>query len=89
MHLGGALGVPLVAVFGPTDPTATAPLGRSRLIKSSAPCAPCLKRVCPLPRRICFDEVSPERVAVAALELLAEKPAGVRAAELIPGGLKS
>jgi heptosyltransferase-2 len=82
MHLGGALGVPLVAGFGPTDPTATAPLGLSRLIKSSAPCAPCLKRVCPLPRRICFDEVSPDLAAVAALELLEENRPG-------PGGFKS
>jgi len=80
MHLAGALGVPLVAVFGPTDPTATAPLGLSRLIISKAPCAPCLKRVCPLPRQICFDEVSPSLVAEAALELLAEKTAADRAA---------
>jgi heptosyltransferase-2 len=75
MHLGGALGVPLAAVFGPTDPTATGPLGPSRLIKSRAPCAPCRKRVCPLPRQICFDEVRPALVAEAALELLAGKPA--------------
>jgi heptosyltransferase-2 len=78
MHLGGALGVPLAAVFGPTDPVATAPLGLSRLIKSRAACAPCLKRVCPLPRQICFDEASPELLAEAALELLAEKSKGGR-----------
>ena len=70
MHLGGALGVPLVAVFGPTDPASTAPLGRSRLIRAQAPCAPCQKRVCPLGRQICFDEASPERAAEAGLELL-------------------
>lgn len=72
MHIGGALDVPLVAVFGPTNPQTTAPLGRGRLIRSAAPCAPCLKRDCPLPRQICFDEVTPERVAAAALELLEE-----------------
>jgi heptosyltransferase-2 len=70
MHLGGALGVPLAAVFGPTNPENTAPLGLSRLIRSRAACAPCLKRVCPLDRQICFDDISPERVAEAALELL-------------------
>jgi len=80
MHLGGALGLPLAAVFGPTNPVSTAPLGPSRLIRSRAPCAPCLKRICPLPRQICFDEVSPDLVAEAALELLAEKPAGGRTA---------
>ncbi len=70
MHLAGALEVPLVAVFGPTNPQTTAPLGRSRLIRSTASCAPCLKRECPLPKRICFDSVTPDRVAEAAVELL-------------------
>ena len=70
MHIGGALDVPLAAVFGPTNPLTTAPLGRARLIRSAAPCAPCLKRECPLPRQICFDDVTPERVAAAALELI-------------------
>ncbi|MDR2725445.1 MAG: lipopolysaccharide heptosyltransferase II [Candidatus Adiutrix sp.] len=84
MHLGGALGVPLAAVFGPTDPLSTAPLGPSRLIQSRATCAPCRKRVCPLPRQICFDEVSPDLVAAAALELLMEKPKGLAAVFLDP-----
>lgn len=70
MHLGGALGVPLTAVFGPTNPLTTAPLGRSRLIRSRADCAPCLKRDCPLERRLCFDEITPDRVAEAALDLI-------------------
>lgn len=72
MHIGGALNVPLAAVFGPTNPLTTAPLGRARLIRSAAECAPCLKRECPLPRRICFDDVTPERVAAAALDLVEE-----------------
>ena len=70
MHLGGALDVPLVAVFGPTNPRTTAPLGLSRLIRSKASCAPCLKRECPLDRRICFDDVTAEAVAAAGLELI-------------------
>ncbi len=74
MHLGGALGVPLVAVFGPTNPLTTAPLGRGRLIRSRAACAPCLKRDCPLSRQICFDDVTPELAAKAALELLEPPP---------------
>lgn len=74
MHLGGALGVPLVAVFGPTNPLTTAPLGRSRLIRSQAECAPCLKRECPLERRICFDDITPGRVAEAALDLIEPRP---------------
>lgn len=71
MHIGGALDVPLVAVFGPTNPLTTAPLGRSRLLRSAAPCSPCLKRECPLPGgRVCFDSLGPEMAARAALDLI-------------------
>ncbi len=71
MHIGGAVGLPLAAPFGPTNPLTTAPLGRSRLLRSSAPCSPCLKRECPLPGgRICFDELGPEALASAALDLI-------------------
>ncbi len=69
MHLGGALGVPLVAAFGPTNPAATGPLGHSRVIHSAASCAPCLKRECPK-TQICFDDATPEKVAEAAISLL-------------------
>jgi hypothetical protein len=71
MHLGAALRVPLVALFGPTNPLTTAPLGpTSRILRSTAACAPCLKRACPLKTQICFDELTPERAAAAALALL-------------------
>lgn len=80
MHLGGALGLPLVAAFGPTNPLTTAPLGRARLLRSPVDCSPCLKRHCPLARRICFDGVSAERVASAALSLLSPPPPAGRPA---------
>ena len=81
MHLGGALGVPLVAAFGPTNPLTTAPLGQSRLVRSPVPCSPCLKRECPLPHRLCFDGVTPELVAAEAISLLGQSPApGLRPA---------
>ena len=83
MHLGGALGVPLVAVFGPTDPDSTAPLGRSRLIRSRAACAPCQKRVCPLDRQICFDEITPEAAAETALEFLESLEMPARGGEAV------
>lgn len=70
MHIAGAQGLPLVAAFGPTNPRTTAPLGLSRLIRSRAACAPCLKRECPLERQICWDDVGPDKVVQAALELL-------------------
>lgn len=49
MHLSAALGRPGVAVFGPTDYTATGPVSADwRLMYQKAECSPCFKRVCPL-----------------------------------------
>ncbi|MGL4209489.1 MAG: lipopolysaccharide heptosyltransferase II, partial [Candidatus Adiutrix sp.] len=70
MHLAGALKVPLVAAFGPTNPLTTGPLGLSRVVRAPVPCAPCYKRECPLSQCICFQGVTPEKVADAALNLL-------------------
>lgn len=72
MHLAGALGVPVVAVFGPTDWRETAPLAaRQRLVREPVPCAPCKLRECPVDHA-CMKLVTAERVAAAAEELLAE-----------------
>jgi len=47
MHLAAALGTPGVAVFGPTDPAATAPVTEDWiLLYKKLPCAPCFKRTC-------------------------------------------
>ena len=62
MHVAAALGVPLVAIFGSTDPSRTGPLGRhSRVIYKSIPCAPCLKTQCPQNRE-CMEAISVEEV---------------------------
>jgi heptosyltransferase-2 len=42
MHLAGALGTPVVALFGPTNPNSFRPPGhRQRVVEGRAPCAPC------------------------------------------------
>jgi heptosyltransferase-2 len=70
MHIASALGVPSVTVFGPTDETATGPLGPSaRLVREPVDCAPCLLRECPIDHR-CMTRVDSARVAEAALGLL-------------------
>ncbi len=44
MHAAGALGVPVVAIFGSTDPAATRPFtSRATLIHHPLPCSPCLR----------------------------------------------
>ena len=70
MHLAAATGVPLVAVFGPTDWRETAAwTERQRLLREPVACSPCKLRECPIDHR-CMSLVSTERVAAAALELL-------------------
>ena len=71
MHLAAALGTPLVAVFGSTDWTETAPVGgRSVLVREDVYCSPCLLRECPIDHR-CMTRVGVDRVVEAALPLLA------------------
>jgi len=70
MHLAAALGVPLVAVFGPTDWRETAPASpRARLVREDVFCAPCLLRECPIDHR-CMRRVTVDRVAAEVLDLL-------------------
>jgi heptosyltransferase-2 len=69
MHLAAALGVPQVAVFGPTDWRETAPFTeRATVVREPVECAPCMLRECPIDHR-CMRAVSVERVTAAALEL--------------------
>lgn len=47
MHLSVAVGTPVVAIFGPTNPHRTGPYGTGNaIVTSGADCAPCYKRTC-------------------------------------------
>ena len=49
MHLAAAVGLGVTAVFGPTDDTATRPLGAAhRILTHPVWCRPCMLRECPL-----------------------------------------
>jgi lipopolysaccharide heptosyltransferase II len=67
MHLAAALGVPVTAIFGPTDERATGPRGAGAHAVVSAPvwCRPCLLRECPLDHA-CMHAVTPDAVLRAA-----------------------
>jgi heptosyltransferase-2 len=70
MHVASALGVPTVAVFGPTDFAATAPAGPVwRIVREPVACSPCMLRDCPIDHR-CMTAITAERVAETALELV-------------------
>lgn len=72
MHVAAALGVPVVAVFGPTDWRETAPLGAGhRVVREPVGCSPCKLRECPIDHR-CMRLVTVERVLGEARAALAE-----------------
>ena len=69
MHLATLLGVPVVAVFGSTEPGLTGPLGtKSRIVRHRVECSPCFLRECPLDLR-CMKAVSVEEIVEAIHEL--------------------
>ncbi len=51
MHVASAVGRPVVAIFGPTDERATAPMGPHTLVRHDVWCRPCLLRACPIDHR--------------------------------------
>lgn len=72
MHVAAAFRVPIVAVFGPTDPGTTSPAGvPARLLRKPTRCAPCLLRDCPIDHR-CMDRITAPEAIAAAEELLEE-----------------
>jgi len=65
MHLANALGTPVIALFGPTDPARTGPFRPpSLVIHKKAACWPCSYRECPFDHR-CMMDISPQEVLEA------------------------
>jgi heptosyltransferase-2 len=66
MHVAAAVGLPVVAVFGPTDPFGTAPVTpRCSIVQEKPYCSPCFLRRCPTDHR-CMTRVTPAAVEAAA-----------------------
>jgi heptosyltransferase-2 len=61
MHIGAALGVPLIALFGSTDPIQTGPYGNGAVIRKPVSCSPCFRRTCPIDFR-CMKQITAEEV---------------------------
>jgi heptosyltransferase-2 len=73
MHLAALLGVPVVAIFGSTEPRLTGPLGNGHMVlRHHVECSPCFLRECPIDFR-CMKAVSAQEAADAVLSLLGEK----------------
>lgn len=63
MHIGAALGRPLVAIYGPTDPRHTPPHSTlATVLWRHIECAPCQQRECPLGHQNCMKQITPQDV---------------------------
>jgi len=72
LHLAHALGVPVLALHGPTDPARHGPYGApERTLFRRLPCSFCYKRFAEA--KACLLELSPREVASRALALLASR----------------
>jgi heptosyltransferase-2 len=73
MHLAAAAGVPVAAIFGPTDERATAPLGDHDVIIHQVFCRPCMLRECPIDHR-CMRGITVDAVFDAVTRRLHARP---------------
>ncbi|MGE5208843.1 MAG: lipopolysaccharide heptosyltransferase II, partial [Alphaproteobacteria bacterium] len=76
MHLASLLSVPVIAVFGSTEPRLTGPLGNEHIIlRHHVECSPCFLRQCPIDFR-CMKAVTAVDVADAVASMLANRSNG-------------
>ena len=72
MHAAAALAVPVVAIFGSTDPGATGPFtSRATVLHHPRPCSPCFKRTCDTDYE-CLTDISVAEAAAAARRWLGD-----------------
>ena len=77
---GAAVGLPGVALYGPTDPRLTGVWGpRARSLAAEFPCAPCVQEKCTYQGNLgqgvnppCFSSLKPHRVWQALMEVTAD-----------------
>jgi len=66
MHVAAGVGLPVIAVFGPTDPEGTAPVTpRCSIVQQKPYCSPCFLRRCPTDHR-CMTAITANMVEAAA-----------------------
>ncbi len=63
MHAAAALDVPVVAIFGSTDPRHTPPHSpHARVVSLGLSCSPCFARTCPLGTTACLRDIHPQQI---------------------------
>lgn len=70
-HFAAAFGVPVVTIFGSSDPAWTETrFAMERTVMLNLDCQPCMERTCPLVHHRCMRELPPARVLEKVAELL-------------------
>ena len=74
MHLAVAVGLPVIALFGPTNPLRTGPFGwknkkgQNRVLSAQLACAPCYKKECS--HMSCLKDIPVYRIIESLEDLL-------------------
>jgi heptosyltransferase-3 len=75
MHMAAAVGIPVVGLFGPSDPAEWGPRGtRSEVLYKGLDCRRCFHPTCDQGEASCMKQISVEEVFAAATRCLAEGP---------------
>ena len=70
LHIGAAVGVPVIAFFGPTDPARHTPPGNVDVCYKSLDCSPCYLPECKQNSLICMESIREEEVMGKIEEIL-------------------
>lgn len=80
MHAAAALDIPVIALFGSTDPHHTPPHSSKAIVFTlGLSCSPCFQRVCPLGTTACLKDLRPEKVINVLADARAARPETSRA----------
>ncbi|MBN1475016.1 MAG: glycosyltransferase family 9 protein [Syntrophaceae bacterium] len=72
MHLACAVGTPVIALFGPTDPKRTGPYGEGHVvIRDNLSCSPCFLKKCKTTN--CMKNITPKQVYAVVVSKIKEK----------------
>ena len=69
MHIAAAMGIPVIALFGPTAPWRTGPYSKNaKVVRTDLHCSPCFKKKCN--HISCMNDIAVEDVLAAVDTLL-------------------
>jgi len=71
MHIASFMGIPVIVIYGPTDPIVNEPFGKHRKVRKEVGCNPCRKRSCK--ELTCLKRITVDDVFKATEEILSER----------------